>query len=341
MFKHCSAADIVSFVCEWVATENSEEKERVGCEILDYVSTFSTQFDTRNRFLLKQRRAVLAEKQVLQSGDGTSEFSTKLNSVIENCMKESENEAKCSSLIKPFIDAVDQPQEIPESDSENVVIAIAPNRRLVDFFEGYGGYVDHGEAAFDICIYVPSRRTWYYLTQGSRREVFMKKSSYDAELTQTFVMNSKICFVSPEEHSLFMFDLTDFTWSKVDFEDLIKQNEIRYEPRDVLFVLSRSTQLYLVLRNSSSKDDDELNTFFNCYRLSPLSAWIFMCRTHLMTTQTKDDNKNEFNATISSNGKEMILAYAADKLHVFVIDLKTVQLSDTALCYLTAYIKLS
>ena len=112
----------------------------------------STQLDTRNRFLLKQRRSVLAEKQGLQSDDGISQFATKLNSVIVNCLKESENEAKFSSLIKPFIDAVYPPQEIPESDSENV-IAIAPNRRLVDFFEGYGGYVYHGEAAFDICIY--------------------------------------------------------------------------------------------------------------------------------------------------------------------------------------------
>ena len=338
VFRHCSTSDIISFVYEWVATDSSEEKERVGCEILDYVSTLSTQMDARNRFVLEHHHSVLAENQRLQSDDGASQFATKLNSVIVNCQNESENGANPTSLQTALIDTVNPPQEIPESDSENVVIAIAPNQHFVDFVENYGNYVSRGKAVFDICIYIPHRRTWYYLTKGYRKKLFMDLSNYDAELTQTFIMNDKMCFVSPEAPSLLMFDLVDFTWSKLRFKNLIEQNDIRYDTRDVHFVISDSRELYMVLKNSSVKND-ELKVFFNCYRLSLTNTWKFICSTHIMTMDTSYVNESMFSAAISSNRKEMILAYVADTLHVFVMDLETIQLSDTALCYLTADIE--
>ena len=341
ILRHCSTADIISFVYEWVSTHRSEEKEQVGCDILDYVSTLSTQLDARNRFVLEHRRSVLVENQRLHSVDSTPQFASKLNSVIVNCLNESENEAHLSTLQTALKDTVNPPKEIPESESENVVIAIAPNQRLVDFVENYGSYVRRGQAAFDICIYVPRRRTWYYLTKGYRKKLFMDLSSYGAELTQTFMMNDKMCFISPEAPSLLMFDLADFTWSKLRFKNLIEQNEIRYDAKDVYFVFSDSKELYMVLKNSSEKNDKELKVFFNCYRLSLTNTWIFICSTHMMTMETSEGNESRFSAAISSNGKEMILAYVADTLHVFVMDLETIQLSDTSLCYLTADIEFS
>ena len=336
IFRHCSTSDIISFVYEYVATHRFDEKEQVGCDILDYVSTLSTQLDARNRFVLEHRRSVLAGNQRLQTDDCTSQFATKLNSVIVNCLNESENEAHLLSLPTALINTVNSPQEIPASHSENVVIAIAPNQRLWDFVENNGSYVGRGQAAFDICIYVPSRRTWYYLTKGYRKKLFTDLSNNDAELTQTFIMNDMMCFISPETPSLLMFDLADFTWSKLRFKNLIKQNEIRYDARDVHFIVSGSKELYMILKNSSVKNDEELKVFFNCYRLTQANAWEFICSTHIMTMETSDFKESMFAAAISSKGKEMILAYVADTLHVFVINLETIQLSDTSLCYLTA-----
>ena len=107
IFAHCSTTDIISFVYEWTVTDISEEKRQVGSDILDYVSTLSTQVDARTCDILEQRRKIfVGDSEQHQNDIGNSEFNSKLNNVIMSFLNESKKENHSPASLDSVIEIV-------------------------------------------------------------------------------------------------------------------------------------------------------------------------------------------------------------------------------------------
>ena len=342
IFEHCFIPDILSFVIDWVRIGDTEEHEQIGCEVLEYISRMPKLSNNRE-FLDKENQcSILSEKLKLKTDDDVSHFRVKLNCIIGDYLKEPLHGAQPSDLQTVSLDPNDKS---PESsgrlqDNEHVLIAIAPNQYFMDFCSGYifRYLLPYEQTIFDICIYVPSKKTWYYLTECKNSEAFRKTERYDTGFTQSFILNNHLCILSSFLPSISMFDMGNFTWSEVSFKEIIEQNYIRYIAQDVYFTTHKDGMLYMILRIWGNT-----GVFFNCYQFLPQKSWVFFCSTHNVNTQSSLIKKHDspFSAAISANGKEMILAYALETLHVFTFNLDSEQTSDSTLCYFQHDIDLS
>ena len=341
IFEHCFIPDIVSFVIDWVKIGDTEEHEQIGCEVLEYISRMSKLSNNRE-FLDKENLcSILSEKLQLKTDDDVSHFRAKLNCIIGDYLKEPLNGAQNSDLQTVSLDPNNKSPEFSSrlQDNEHVLIAIAPNQYFMDFCDGYSFRLfPYEQTIFDICIYVPSKKTWYYLTECKNSEAFLKTERYDTGFRQSFILNNHLCILPSFLPSISMFDMGNFTWSEVSFKEIIEQNNILYTAQDVNFITHKDGMLYMILRILSNT-----GVFFNCYKFLPHKYWVFFCSTHNVNTQLSPMRKrrSQFSAEISANGKEMILAYALEKLHVFTFHLDSVQRSDSTLCYFQHDIDLS
>ena len=342
IFEHCFILDIISFVIDWVRIGDTDEHEQIGCEVLEYISRMPQLSNNRDLFDKEKRCSILAEKLPLKI-DGVPQFTAKLNCIIGDYLKKPLNGAHPSDLQTV---SLDPNNTLPESlgrlqDNEHVLIAIAPNQHLVDQCKGWRYWVPCGRTVFNICIYVPSRKRWYYLTEGKNRETFHNMARFKAEVTRSFIMYNNLCFISPYAPSISMFDMRSFTWSKLSFEKVIKQAYIRYEVQDVYFTTSKDGLLYMVLREWLENLDGNMTVFFICYQYSPTNVWKFVGRKYVTYTPAAQKHDSRFSAAISASGKEMILVFATVKLYVFAFDLHSEQTSDFTLRYFQQDIILS
>ena len=229
--------------------------------------------------------------------------------------------------------------EVRGFDTEKVLIAFAPNKRLIYFIEGnepsrsqYA--IRNGTALFDICIYIPRKKTWYHLTEGLREKAFKsisdRETYYMRNGVPSYLMGSTICFVSPGRHELFMYDLKTFTWKVVGYGGPLAESEKYFKigesgylemgEFDQYFVCS-DDQLYLFLVHEANN----LNKgSYDCYVLSTSNSWRhFFSIPNTEDEEIPDFNDSKFSVAFSKTSSEMIIVYKIDKLHVYIVGLDT------------------
>ena len=343
IFEYCSYVDIISFIIDWVAAGKTEEHEQMGCQVLDFVE--GNVVRPHSELSLEQQCSAVKEKIQfkLEYNSECVQFIMKLNSIINECLAVAEIE---SSLLTNELTSAPESidQEMSVSDTEPALIAFAPNRRLIFFIEGNVSSrsqyaIRNGQALFDICVYIPRKKMWYHVTEGYREKAFKKMSNRDtyniADGVVSCLMGDRICFASPDEALLYIYDLNSFTWKEIDYEDLVEDldNDEFNVPDDTYFVYS-GEKLYLFLRNRVSRDDKNDQINYECHFLSSEDTWNYMFVTPMLEDEYSEMHGSQFSVAISETSNEMMLLYKIDTFHVFIVDLETIETSETTVRHL-------
>ena len=260
----------------------------------------------------------------LESSTGLSEFTGKCKELIE---KKFGTESNASTSNRSESD-------LPESDVDQVLIAVAPKKRLKDFLadskRGYKREMSLDEAIFDICVYVPRSQSWFYHSEGTNDGIFKQIGKKNSQWPINFCTNDKLCCVSPDQKRLYMYPLTrdkdgvSTNWSSVSYANLIRESiDSEFDAHhDVRVCCYDGESVYLVIKmKSSNEEGEDPKAAFNCYRLSNESTWEYMFEIH-----ADDDfdiyKSNTFDVHISLDKKVMLIAVQGDQLHVFRISLE-------------------
>ena len=321
IFEYCSDVDVMSFMIDWVAEGNTKEHEEVGCQVLELAKENKDQ--PKYAAELKQRFCTLKEKLQLkrEPSNVCQQFVTKISDIIREVLTTAEK----LDLNERMQNRDPLDHEVRGSDTENVLIAFVPNKRFTFFIDGNvpsrSQYANqNGEVLFDICIYIPRKKTWYHLTEGLCEKAFKKMSNretYDI-CDNSYLTGSTICFVSPDDHLLFMYDLKTFTRKEVGYGWPVAESGGYYEigEDDQYFVCS-DDNLYLFLRNVFHEIND-------CYILSTDNSW-----RHLFSIPNTEDEDmpdfygSKFSVAFSNTSNEMIIVYKISKLHIIIVGMDT------------------
>ena len=191
---------------------------------------------------------------------------------LENTTERSKLRQKCKEEIERFfsINAADfkvSGQTIKEATAEHlskqkaeasveqVSIAVAPKKHMAEFLqktESSKSEMEHewDKATFNVCIYKPRTKTWYYFEENTRNFNGMGRKSSTWPIN--FCMHNELCCVSPEEKELCMYPLTNNSrgryWSSTSYKELVRKLPDFNCIKDVSFCCSDGETVYLVAK---------------------------------------------------------------------------------------------
>ena len=330
IFEHCSVINIMSFVIDWVAEGKSAEHEQLSGQLLDMAKEKMDQskysLDIKQQFFGLKERMQLK----LDCNNECMEIITKVNAIIKELAFTVEENIKIVSNV----DSKDQ--DVPASDNEYVLISFAPNKRLIFYVEGnvpsQSQYtIRTGQAIFDICIYVPRKKTWYHLTDMG----FLNIADCNPEVTErisTCLIDDTICFVAPHFGWIMKYDLKSFTWKIL--ADTAQAVVCSTDGRLVLnyhYYLSSGNRLYVIMPCFEYEAPQD---GYQCYILSSDDSWDPLFFIPATFDGFDDFIESQFSALISKTSHEMIIVCKLDKLHVFIVDMDKLENPETAVQHL-------
>ena len=316
VFEYCSVINIMSFVIDWVAEGKSAEHEQLGSQLLDMAKQKIDQ--SKYSLDIKQEFCGLKDKMQPEGNNEYKEIVTKVNDIIKDF----------STAVEENIEKmtnVDSKDQVQVSDTEYVLIAFAPNKRLIYYVEGnvpsrsqYA--IRNGQALFDICIYIPRKKMWYHLAEGYRESGFKwiaRRDTIINERISTCLMDDTICFIAPDDDKLSLYDLNSLTWEDLELNNPAFEYTIEHG-ENYHYYFSSGGQLYLI---TPDFHDESSHDFFRCYNILPDNHWYPLFSIPVMSDGFEDFEQNQFSATVSKTSHEMILACITDKLHVYIVDM--------------------
>ena len=274
----------------------------------------------------------------LDSGHANKEFTEKCLGIVDKefCFNTT---ALCShNDFGSATNTGESNQDLPEPVAEQVLIAVAPKKCLKDFLaksESFESEIssERDEAIFDICVYVPRKQSWYYIGEGTNEDKFKEIGKKDSRCPISFCMNDKLCCVSLDKNSLYIYPLNQNEdccrgrqWSAVSFDYLIRKStdsETEFDKKqDVRFCCNDRENVYLVMKIKRSNDwDEDLRIEFNCYRLSDRQSWKLVFGIPL-TDDLDVYESRHFDVHVSPDNNDMLIVVEGYQLHVFRVNLE-------------------
>ena len=345
IFEHCDASDILSFIEDWLLSGNTETHEQLGMEILEIVEVKMNKDGLQKT---QHRMEQLREK--LGTDEKYPKFKDMLDQIIDRNM--------CGKLAdigvdgaKPETEKVGEslPNDSEQSDAEEVVIGFAPKRRLKDFLKSTNRRetCEGDSAIFDLCVYVPRDKRWYYLTEGPNRSVFKRigerncdptgpwpwltcspslKETFESDWTLNFCTMECICCVSPHESKIYMYRLQTHVWEFISYQQLVSTFPDFDNASDVRVCCRNGNQLVMVLRKLVLDDDSDYKISFRCYTrdTQQSSSWNFLFQTSNMEhTEHSSLKGGKFDVGISQDGKQLYIINGGDSIQMIVANLGT------------------
>ena len=339
IFEHCSQCDIISFVYDWVTAGKTENHELLGSEILGAVSSrnvFShanSSTQSKNSDKLKMIRAKLAEV-----AEDTG-FVGNVISSIKQCfeMRSQSPDAKSCTLTA----GIDVHHNEPLSDNVDVLLTFVPKQHVLDFLNYKSDDTCENAAAYDICIYLQQEQKWYKFAEDNYDNVFTKMWDSDmGECYLSVLMADRVYFILREEPVLYSFDLMTLRVTTISFNQLVSGIDDFDIQFDVRFVRVGSNTLYLILRVTVPMNMDKIKVYFRCYQLTQQNTWNYMFRAPsiedgYIDTEVKH-REGAFFAVLMDDRSEMMFAYKADKLYMFVLSMDTLGTARIRMPFRTA-----
>ena len=241
-------------------------------------------------------------------------------------------------------------EQTEDCDVEHVVFAVTPKKRLkhAERSDSIRSY----DEIFDICVYNPEHKTWYYFGEGKNDGAFRKigesKSSlFSSSWLNNFCTKDHLCLASPDKSSLYMYPLKPNdkrwgpSWDRISYEDIVRGFPDFERRTDVRFCCADGETIYMVVIKRIS-DYPESRLKFKCYKLSAerssdsenswpwesKSSWDFMFETRYVLKSEDYQLYCEcnFDVYVSPENTVMLIAVISRfYLHTFFVDLKDKQ----------------
>ena len=338
IFEHCNAGDILLFVLDWLLNGKSQAYVQLGTEILEMME------EKTNKYELQQYHDTVAQMRERLGGDETySKFIEKLGEIIDKDLIAKIPDDKIDGAATGTKIKDENPEyEHGQHDVEDVVIAFAPKRRLKDFLNSTVRKTtcDGDAGIFDVCVYVPRRKTWYYLAEGPNTSVFKRigkrnydmaricymfagslRERYESDWTFNFCTLDFICCVSPDKATIYMYHLQQHAWESVSYQQLIS-NFPNFEKTSDVRLCCKNGQLVLVLRRRVSVDSGD-RISFKCYTRGIQHTWSLLFQTPFMEHTEDSRFSGKFDICVSEDGKQMYIVNGGESVQMFVANLET------------------
>ena len=316
IFENCSTADILVYVHNWVEFGESEAHELLGCDIIESVYTRGKKLQNVEEDLdTKTSESYEMLKTTIDIDKPKSVFHEKLKRIITKCSTQSKSETKVLRSLT---------SRSPKSES--VVIAISPKQNLIELVDSEESHItfhnfQEDAAVFDVCVYIPRSRCWYYLHEGRLNNCFDQLGIEDSDLIYSLSRDNLFC-VFPNDEFVKVFHLNDFSWTEINYVDR--------EPSDTDFEMSGNDYgifadnqtFYLLLRiavYTSLDHENVVQIYFRCFKLTTDNRWQFIFSTPRINT---DYQFGSFAAAFTSKTNEMMIVYKlSGELHVFIAEI--------------------
>ena len=340
IFDYGSDFDIISFIINWVANGKTEAHDEVGCEVIDVVK--GNTVISRSKLSLEQNISILKEQiQIkLEHTSVCPRFLSLLQEIINKRFAVDEIQSRHLSLNNGCTDMVPVDQETSGSETEDVLIALAPNKRLIFLTDQkYVPYLRiykmrYEKALLDVCVYIPRKKMWYYMTEGYCEYAFQELTegrTYSiSNAVPIILMDNRICFSKYDTSDLYIYDLNSFTCDIITYypELLDTDNEDFSTASEDTYIVYSEQKLYLFLRHypqgevfSVFNEKGIVEVSVDCYVLMPDDTWDLKFSTPVIGSERCKMKENRFVAAVSNKSKEMIMVHLLDKFHVFVVDI--------------------
>lgn len=327
VFEYCSDVDIIVYLVKWVRAGGTESHELLSCDVLDFICERRRKIKCGVQTNDDSKQALEKLKITPEGSKSDNQFYNKLNRIVNKYFSQPRQESQMEKLRS--LESRRQPMKLLQISpkTENVVVTLSPKQRLIEYTKEKWTplsqlAIQEGEAIFDICVYIPRMKSWYYMREGSYTGVFKGMSLQDADWTY-FCMFDQLGCVSPYVESVDIISLRDFSYRTIDYQQTLPNLDIPETTSENYCMCTADQAIYLVLRIKVFEDDNydpPIQIYFKCYKLTSDSSWNFMFST------PRIDTEEEFgciSASVSLVSNELLLLYNISSLHVFVADLKT------------------
>ena len=225
-----------------------------------------------------------------------------------------------------------------ESDVEQVLFAVTPKKRLKDVERPQS--IRWDEKIFDMCVYIPREKTWYFFGEGKNdggfRKICETKSSWStSSWSHNFCTKDHLCLASPSESRLYMYPLKcndnrwGPSWSHVSYKDIVHNFPDFHRSSDVRFCCSDGETIYIVIRKKIYEDyyNPETKVGFKCFRLSTERSWDLLFETrYLLESEDYQVYDSMFDVHVSPENNVMLIAVESRfYLHTFFVNLQDKQ----------------
>ena len=326
IFERVCTQDIVSFVIDWVLLGETKDHILIGTEILSVV-------DERpdvNFAQCEVRKKIGDLRDKSGTNDTYSTFLGKLDVIVENNLIASvadlyvDSETASATKVEELGSLENDSDQI---ETEQVLIVFASKECLKEFLTSSVPMKTYDEESeiFDVCVYVPEQKSWYYLAEGPNESVFRSMGARNYDISGTWFMYphpikenfhsgwlsncctlDKICCVAPNKSVVCMYDLQEHIWEAVSYKHLLDFNSRCLDrTEDVKVICKDGSQLYLILRQRIPRGWSD-KIYFKCYKLGPHQSWSLMFETRMLEwTEDNDLEGGKFAVCLSQDGKEM------------------------------------
>lgn len=334
LFEHCSAYHVVQFVAKWVNNGKTVKHVSVGLDLLYAVEKF------RNVILCSNLNDVCLEalnekvETALENCDldNKEEFLTRLKTVVDKMLAEkkdtqitsvsSENDATASCSRNQ-----EKKDKIPST--ELAVVTLSPKLCVIEDYKKSRdrGFIPHvqepfSDAVFDICVYIPRTRTWFYLCelhqQDGMPEYLIDVTGYESRLV---VLDDEIAFVDDHGDYIDFYHLKNHVWRAPNIQYVEASIDPDFEgghfqANDVCFVTGKGNEKYMIVRMRLFADeffDVATAMYFRGYIMrSDGGSWdgIFVTPRKIETNLSDNGGMPEMNAHISKTSNEMIVTHS-------------------------------
>ena len=326
IFEHTSNEDILVYLTDWVQFGKSKSHELLGCDILELVCSREKKIlidDDSNR---KHNESFEKLKDAIISDESESVYVSKLKKVITKYFSKTLSDTKTFHLRSLSSRSPVSKLKSPIPNLEDVLITISPKKRLIEVIEKEKMHstdfkLQEDEAVFDLCVYVPRSRTWYYMQEGLFHNVFEQICSEEVDWMYCLTLDALFC-LCPFDETVNMLNLKDSSWKAISYEEIAPDSNLEVSSNDYCVCMDGQI-LYLLLRVKVFSDEDYVDVtqlYFKCYRLTEENAWVYVFTTSKIDT---DDQFGSFAATVSSVSSEMLLMYTTtETCHLFIAEMK-------------------
>ena len=323
IFEFCSDVALLEYITEWCVTGRTTAHDTLTCDVLEFLCKKNEGNANKTGEELQSLERLRA---TLESLFSYSKVCHKVQKVVGKYFRKLFPEKMVYELrsVKSAVEDSVSDLKIIKTN-ESALVAIVPNQHLKTFAKNLKethiniDKIADKEPVFNIFIYIPRVREWYYFSEGLYRDTF--KDIVDEEYRFTFFgMRDAFCCVDPnyDANSLHVVYLNkikrDDAFRFVDYSDVIEG----FETEETFLlerycIISDHDTVYLIL-GEYLEDDESLQ--LRCYRLKENNTWQF-----IFCTPKSFDAKfyGDISGRASSKGNELLLLYSRGSNAPFLI----------------------
>ena len=321
IFEYCSYADMLKFVTDWVEAGKTEAHDILGYDLLELMSKLTNRIPAVETSMKELGNVIRDLKLSLKEKQTDSDFMIRLQQLLDNLMIDETNTVNAEKL-----DAASSASTT--FSNERVLLTISPKPCLRQALEerAKSSYVEgdddstgrnelpfeRSEAIFDICAYIPRKKTWYRLNEGQYSGLYKNIVYEEGSWHFTAHKDTMFC-LSPYarcfgKEELDLLNLRDFSFRRIAYHVIRRYLQPNERSFDNMCLVNGENDVYLVSLITDISFDLEPR-YFKCFKLTSRNKWTFVFRTPTFN----DDSKYSgiVSVAFSPASNEMLLIYGS------------------------------